>query len=254
MSEDIEAAWADEEARDRRNRTVIQAVVGLLILIAAAVGLYLYHDHYGISTEERFERELSANPAALTVLGPIRQYYPYEYSKLRRETAESYNLEKRGLVLDRLPEGFLEGFLKRHAVEALQGGDHETITFIDAYAAFFAQAEHDKALCEVIYGSDNKIADPGIVLKLPPFTRMYAAFVALAASGRKNPIRHDPPSRADMQSFSTDYLRLRPKGKTEWPISPQQRCAEANATAKAILMRPEDQRIRLISVLFQQWR
>lgn len=254
MNDDLDAAWAEERARDKRGKLILQAALGALVLIAAAAGLYVYHDRYGISSEERFERELAEDSGAAEVLEPIRKLYPYEYGKLRRASSEAYNLEKTGRVLDHLPGNFLYDFLRRHAVEAIQGGDKETLAFIEAYASFFVQAENNKALCEIIYGNEDKVNDPVIMLGQKAFTRLYASYVTLAATGRSHPIRRSPPSRAEVLAMFNEMRRLDSNPKRDYPPSAQQRCHQANIAAKALASQPPEQQVRLVSMLFQIWR
>jgi hypothetical protein len=251
---DYDQGLEEEAAHDRRGKVLLQAVLGLLVLVGAMAALYFWHDRYNITSEERFEREVAENKDAAVVLVPLRTLYPYEYRRLRQETTEAYNLEKEGLVLDRLPFDFLDGFRKRHAAEALMGGDAESLAFAAAYAALFEEAAKNKALCEVMFGNEDKISDPAVVLKQKPFTRMYAAFITLAASGKKQQIRREQTKFADLQAFWGEVRKLNPKPKYTYPLQPADRCQQANFTGRAIMAQPEERRIKLIAILLQGWR
>lgn len=248
--------YGEEEVDPRRQRLklVAQAVLGILILAAVIGGLYFYHQRYGISSEERFDREVAEDRSVAIALEPMRRLFPYEYSRLRQTSAEFYNLEKKGRVIDRIPGDFLKNFVKRHAVEGLQGGDKQTLAFIASYGALFAEADKDPALCDLLFGYEDKMADAKLVFASKPLTTMFAAYAELASSGRKNPVKRAPASLADIDAFRREYRKLDPNPKPMFRASPEDQCKRANLTVQSIRALPDEQEIRLISVVLQFWR
>lgn len=246
--------YSEDEPGHRRKKLILQVLAGLGILAAVVAGLYLYHDRYGISSEERFDREVAEDRIVAQALEPLRKHYPYEYDRLRRAAAEEYNLDKHGRVLDHIPSDFFRNFTERHAVEALQGGDKETLAVVQAYAALFDQAAKDTALCQVVNGNEDQMSDARLVFGQKPFTHFFGSFVVLSASGRGKTYTRKPPSFADLDSLRRERLKIDPNSKPTFRADPATRCKEGNTTAKALLALPQQQQINLMGVLFQSWR
>lgn len=243
------------EQKVRRRNLIIQASIGLLVLIAACALLYWYDRTYNLTAEERFEKELGTNESVEAALKPIRLKFPYEYKRLRKETAESYNLEKSGKVLDHLPAGYMGLFMKRHAFEALQGGDKEAFAFVDSYADMMTLAIKDDSVCQILMGNEQKFTDTPLIFSKKPIAQMFASFVSLAAAGRDSPVTRTPVSKAELSDYYRDLFELR---KVIGDDRPQQvaktRCENEKRFVDALKGREPSRRILFISSYLQMLR
>lgn len=248
----------NEVAVFRRKQAKLAAMIILVVFVWVFIGWALYHTYqkYGISSEERFERELRQNRVAALALEPVKRHFPYEYSRMRQATALEYNLDKHGSVLKHIPADFLTNFLKRHSYEAISGGDRETLAFIAALGDLSDRAITDKALCHMLKGNEDQMSDMALVFSQEPFARMFAAFVEVAASGRKNQTPRKRAQTDDSGALRIAYQKLGPSKPKEpfGPLDESGKCRNEALMVRAIRSLPEDQQLRVAAVLFQAWR
>lgn len=251
----MDGGYLDADERRQRTKKLIFYIAAVLIAWAVVGGaMYTYWAKYGVSSEDRFDRELDADPVMALALEPLGRLYPYEYKRLREAAAFDYNVDRHRRVIDHMPGDFIKKFRQRHAYEALMGGKDEKLAFMAAQGDLFEAALTDPKVCHMLVGNEVQMSDMALVFSTKPFARMFGAFVTVAASGLK-------PHEPDTSSAEDDIADLtRAMRKLDPNPGPIERgddagyCKREALTFQALRSLPPEQQVRLASRIFQVWR